>query len=375
MKVGIVYPYFAHYRGPLIEELLEDNYKDYYFLGGTIVPNNLKSLKLHPFEGEKANRFIKLKNLWFFNYFLIQFNLIKTIRREKFSCLIFFGDWKYLSYWYTLFYCRRNKIPCLFWGHGVLDNKKDLNTKLKYEFLELFPKGGLLYSEKAKKTMIKGGYKKELRVIYNSIDYKKQLYYNDNAKQEKFNLFKNDYPYVIFSGRLINIRKLDVLLKAVSILKAGNTELNVLIIGNGPMEESLKRMTNDLNLDDNVIFYGACYDEKILAQFFKNSMCSVFPGPIGLSLIHGMTYGTPVIINDNYDSQKPEIEAFVEGQTGFVFAENDALSLSNVLTRMLDLSTDTRNKMKAKSAEIIKEKYNPLVQTNLINKRIDEIFS
>ena len=122
-KVGIVYPFFAHYRGAIINELLNSKEYDFYFLGGTGRNKSFSSLKLYDFN--HSNRFIKLNNLWFFNHFLLQFNLMRTLKNEKFDFVIFFGDWKYLSYWFPIIWLKHKNIP-VYWKPNLTVRAKEM---------------------------------------------------------------------------------------------------------------------------------------------------------------------------------------------------------------------------------------------------------
>ena len=55
---------------------------------------------------------------------------------------------------------------------------------------------------------------------------------------------------------------------------------------------------------------------------FDASVC-VCPAAVGLTAIHALSYGCPVISNDNVETQMPEFESIVEGETGSLFKEND----------------------------------------------------
>lgn len=372
MRIAIIYPYFAHYRGPIIKKLSEDKENEYVFLGGTKTPKGLKSVKIHNFDEDK--NFIRLKNFWISDCFLFQTGLIKVLESNDFDILVFFGDWKYLSYWKAVKHFTKKNTPCLFWSHGVLKNNEGFNNKLKYRFFNIFEKGGFLYSSSAKEVMKSSGYDKELSVIYNSLDYinqKKYLEYKNYKTTEK--LFSNEYPYLIFSGRFIPIRKLNLLLESIKELKNKGVYLNLLLVGNGPTEKELKSQVRMLKIDKQVNFYGACYDELLMSKLFKESECCVFPGPIGLTLIHAMTYGVPVVTNDNIEGHKPEIDAFIPNQTGVLFKDNDSNSLSLAIEKVLNLSSEEKSLMKKKSKEIVERKYNPIVQVELMNKRFREL--
>ena len=59
----------------------------------------------------------------------------------------------------------------------------------------------------------------------------------------------------------------------------------------------------------------------------------VSPGNVGLTAMHALVYGIPVISHSNAAAQMPEFEAITPGLTGELFKENDVFSLCESLTR------------------------------------------
>jgi len=149
--------------------------------------------------------------------------------------------------------------------------------------------------------------------------------------------------------------------------------LNALVIGNGPHSAFLINYVRLLNISDQVYFYGACYDEILLCKFFVNSLALVFPGPIGLSAIHSLTYGVPVITNDNEARHKPEFEAIIDGGNGFLFKDGCYISLSTVLKKLLNLTDSEKEMLKITAVDVIKENYTPQKQALLIFQHISNI--
>lgn len=372
MKVAVVYPFFAHYRGSIIESLKNDFSFDFHFIGGTRKNGPYSSLKLYEFTDN--DNFSEVKNYWMFNYFLWQKDLIRKIKDNNFDAVILFADWKYLSTWGVISYLRKRNIPFLFWSHGMLHDKPSITNKIKMFFFTLFDNGGFVYDNRAKRIMESKGYRNPLVVIYNSLDLDKQLQIVkslDNTILDDDSKIK--FPYVIFSGRIIKERKLEILFDALQSLSVKGIRINALIIGDGPHLEALKAYLNNLKVANQVIFYGSCYNEKLLAKFFINSIACVFPGPIGLTAIHSLTYGTPVITNDNIDMQKPEIEAVEEGMTGAFYKEGNAESLAVKIQYFNDLSSELRASFKENCINQVKEKFNAQNQHRIINKALHKI--
>ena len=128
-------------------------------------------------------------------------------------------------------------------------------------------------------------------------------------------------------------------------------------------------MVGDLGLTNQVWFYGACYDERRIAELLYNADLCVSPGNVGLTAMHAMTFGCPVISNDNFSTQMPEFEAIEDGKTGTFFKENDIESLAEAISRWRDSSPD-RELVRKACYKVIDEKYNPHLQLETLKKVI-----
>jgi len=75
-------------------------------------------------------------------------------------------------------------------------------------------------------------------------------------------------PVEILSvGRLVEKKGFPILLRAVAILKQRGVAFRLRIVGTGPEEEDLRRMTTGLALNEEVLFEGAMPHEKLLPLF------------------------------------------------------------------------------------------------------------
>jgi glycosyltransferase involved in cell wall biosynthesis len=125
--------------------------------------------------------------------------------------------------------------------------------------------------------------------------------------------------FFLFVGRLTKEVRLDIAIKALSILNLQQASAAMIIIGDGVELNTLKQLVKNLNL--NVEFRGAIYDEKLLAPLFLQAAGVVSPGKVGLLAVHALAYGTPVITNGNFEEQMPEAEAIKDGLTGSLCKE------------------------------------------------------
>lgn len=257
-----------------------------------------------------------------------------------------------------------------FWTHGLYGNE----SKRQLFFKKLMYKnatGVFLYGNYAKKIMIDNGFdESKLYVVYNSLNYEEHLALRKIMGQSNIYIdyFGNDNPTIILIGRLNRRKKIELLIEAVEQLNRKNFLVNVVIVGDGTSKEELFRLTCEKNINNQFWFYGACYDEKTNAELIFNSDLCIVPGDIGLTALHAMTFGVPVISHDYFPSQGPEFEIITPGVTGVFFKNGDAISLSEVIYKWLNSSTYNRDTIRQQCYSIVDEKWNPQAQIKIFEK-------
>jgi len=147
---------------------------------------------------------------------------------------------------------------------------------------------------------------------------------------------------------------------------------NLVLVGEGPEREMLRQKAEQLRLTDRVWFYGACYEEEELGRLFYNATLTVSPGNIGLTAIHSMMYGTPVLTHDTFSHQMPEAEAVKEGRTGLFFKENDLRDLSNKIQQWMHCNRD-RDDIRKKCFEMVDTYFNPYYQIDVMKRALGNI--
>lgn len=353
---------FPKYRESLWKLLIEEDQYDFnifYSIGdlnGIKSESNTKSKKLHILK----NYFINSRLIW-------QSKVIGVVCSKKIDIAIFMGEMNVISTWIAVFICKLRNIEICFWGHGIYGNESKIKKFFRLLFLSLADRL-LLYEKRAKKILIEGGFHKEkLEIIYNSLyyDHQKKLFHKlESENSSGLPYFKNDYPILLYVGRLTKQKKLEILIKSIYELVKSNFKVNLLIIGNGDQEFYLKSLIKKLKIN-NVYFYGAEYDEEKLSGLIYNSDLCVSPGNIGLTAMHALSYGTPVASHDNFNNQMPEVESIIEGENGFLFREGDPLDLARKIKSFLKVKLD-----KKKVSKIINKKYNPHYQKKIFDKLI-----
>lgn len=139
---------------------------------------------------------------------------------------------------------------------------------------------------------------------------------------------------ILFIGRLTAKAQLSLVLDALARIPAPQRP-RLEVIGAGEEQGQLERQSHLLRLEDSVFWHGAIIDEARIASIANRCRLFVYPGEVGLSLIHAMAYGLPAIVHSDRWRQMPEFAAFEDNVTGRSFDRGDASSLAGILTEML----------------------------------------
>jgi len=374
-KILFITNFFPSYRKSIWEKLLNNNKADVKFYFDPIQNEGIQVEDLFFSESNKLkNSFKEVKNFYFFGRVIWQSKIIKECLLASFNQAIFIGDMNILSTWIGLLICRVRNKKTILWTHGFYGNENYIKRLLRILFYSLGNKY-LLYEQRGKKLMIKAGFdSSKIFVIYNSLDYGLQkkyfeTYQKNNIKKE-FTFFKNSkLKTILFLGRLTSVKKIDLLIKSLKKLNFQKVNFNLLIIGEGPQESLLKKMSKEGLEKGWIYFYGKTYEESELSKLIYSSDLMVSPGNTGLNSIHTLSYGTPVGTHNNFDKQMPEAAIIEDKKTGFFFNENDSDDLSIKID--LWFSKFNINLTRAERRRIIDEKYNPEFQIKEIQKALD----
>lgn len=367
-KKGIccIFNFGSHYRSSIYQLMDKDLECDFYF--GNKLPGNIKAMDYNSLSGYKKT----LKNVWIIGNYYWQRSSVRIIFKP-YKHIIMEGEPYCLSSWFILFLAKLFGKKTYTWTHGWYGRESYVKRIIKKIFFRM-AHHILLYGNYAKELMINEGFKPEkLSCIYNSLDYDNQLAIRKKLKPSAIysNYFTNENKNLLFVGRLTRSKRLDLLIKALSKLKSQSHNFNLTLIGDGEAKENLVSLVNELGLEKNIWFYGACYDDLKLSGLIYNADICVSPGNIGLTAMHAMVFGTPVITHNDYRYQGPEFEAVNEGITGTFFEYNNSDSLAESIIRWFNKTKD-RNVIRMNCYEIIDARYNPHFQISLLNKIIHE---
>lgn len=286
----------------------------------------------------------------------------------RYDAYILTGNPGIRSNWIIALIARVLGRPVYLWSHGLHGDETGWKLRKNLWYFRL---AGhlLLYGERPYRLLLDRGFPAErMTVIYNSLDYDKQAAIRARIGDGDFirNYFGTDLPLLTFVGRLTASKRLDLLLETMVRLEREGAPCNLVLIGDGPVREELERQVETLGLADRVWFYGETYDDQIIGTFLYHSAACVSPGNVGLTAIHSLMFGTPVVTHGNGNRQGPEYEAIEPGVSGSLFAEGDAADLATGIRPWATLDPLRRETVRQACYRIIDEKFNPDRQMELL---------
>lgn len=304
-KTCLIYNYAQHYRGGVFKLLDKELHCDFYF------GDKMGDVKKMDYS-ELSNFKKELKNRTLFEPFYWQSGAV-SLFFKNYKKYIVLGEYYCLSTWILLFLCKFSKKHTYLWTHGWYGNEGLLKKMIKKIFFKLSD-GIFLYGNYAKVLMLNEGFNEnKLHVIYNSLGYDSQLKIRETLKESDIytNHFKNDFPTIIFIGRLTKVKNLEQIIELQKGLQNKKINVNLIFVVDGEEKEKLESLAVH-HCIKNIWFYGACYDEVVLGELIYNATMCISPGNVGLTAMHAMVYGTPVLTNNNFAGQMPEFEAILK---------------------------------------------------------------
>jgi len=279
--------------------------------------------------------------------------------------LVISGNPRILSNYFIIILARFKKIKIVCWSHGWTAGSHGFLSKCRIKMMRFYD-AVLLYTEKEVEIFVdKKLCKKPLYYLNNGLNYERIRTIYDSVPDKEKN---DDLIEMIFCGRLTS--KSNILMLIRSVKKLGSN-FRLTIVGDGELFVECESLISELEIK-NVCLIGAIYDEYKLCELYKSSDLFVYPGKVGLSLIHAFSHGLPAVLHDNAEEQMPEYAASNENNTVYFDFYNEC-SLVNSIMFFSKLSKKKKHQMSLSSIDIVKSKFNTSAMVNNFIKMVDEI--
>lgn len=270
-----------------------------------------------------------------------QSGLIRMALSNEHQVHVYWGEAHRISTWLSALLSRARGKRVVFWTHGIYGNEPPFKGWVRRTFYRLAD-ALLLYGDYAKQLLIKDGFDgRRLYVIKNSLDVARQneLYEKTRSRAQSLRaeLFPGGGKVLVFVGRLTPQKRLGMLLDALKTLTDEGHNYSLLLVGDGSERAPLAERARELGIEKRVLFYGACYDDEALAPLIAMADLCVSPGEVGLTAMHALVFGTPVVTHDNFAEQMPEFEAIVHGKSGAFYRYGDPADLCLKIKEVLSL--------------------------------------
>lgn len=248
--------------------------------------------------------------------------------KSDFDLVVGYNFITYLVAWKV---SKKLKIPCSLRYHDVwIGHWKENIGYLGYfgEILERYILSRdidkiITVSDYTAKNLEKFFPKEKIETVHNIVEF-------DN----EFEAPKFENKTVTCVSRLVEYKKIDDLILAISQLHHDYPDLMCKIIGTGPMEDKLKDLVKEHDLENNIEFLGFVEKHEDVLKTIKSSYLFCLPSKVegfGIVIIEALGCEVPFIAS-NID---PVIEA--SGKKGGLFFEvEDYKDLSSKIKLLLD---------------------------------------
>ena len=301
----------------------------------------LKSLNIFRF-GRRAT------SLW------MLYQIFPFLDKEPYDIIqCHFGHIGYLAILVKEIGAIKGKVVTTF--HGA-----DIATQLTVQPAEycgdLFQKGDLFLpiSERWKDGIIKLGCDKEKIIVHRmGIDTKR---FAPTSCQNKY----NGKIHLLTVARLVEKKGIEYGIRAVSKILKEHPNVEYKIVGEGELENCLKKLINDLKVNENVKLLGRKQQEEII-ELMQHEDIMLAPSitssegdqeGIPVSLMEALAMGLPVVSTQH--SGIPELVQ--NGKFGFLVPERDADALADKLEYLIE-HPELRREMGQLGRQYVQENY------------------
>ena len=137
---------------------------------------------------------------------------------------------------------------------------------------------------------------------------------------------------LVFLGRLVSDKGLDVLIEALPLLERVNLRPSLLVVGGGPDEGPLRERCRAYGIEAQVTFAGVQRGEALVSLLNRSSIMvvpSVWEEPFGIVALEGIACGCVVVAAES--GGLPE----AVGPCGIMFPKGDRDALAATLASLL----------------------------------------
>jgi glycosyltransferase involved in cell wall biosynthesis len=163
--------------------------------------------------------------------------------------------------------------------------------------------------------------------------------HKDELKKKKLQIFEKDYINIISVGRLIPERNHDILIHSFIKLLNKGLSVKLILVGDGPQMGNLKKIVDENNINDKVLFAGTVSVNKV-SDYLIDADIYVSPTSVdnyGTAVVEAASHALPIITTKiGFPG-----ELIIDKETGFFIPARD----SEILFEKLKVLVLDKNKI------------------------------
>ncbi len=263
--------------------------------------------------------------------------LIEYLRQNDIRAVIMSG-YRYISYLHTIRYCGLNRLPLFVNNDSNIRGDRRLSATKRRVKKQLYS----WWLRRSSGVMSMGDYGDQFFTYYGADpsriyrvpcwpDYDAFAHVNTQRLhqfRQKFGLLP-DRKFILFSGRLVALKRVDLLIDAFAAIAAQRPDWDLLIVGDGVLRDELQCRV-PVSLRQRVAWTGFL-DGPEIALAYHAAEVLVVPSDRdawGLVVLEAMAAGLTVVASDVVGASH---ELVTDGVSGRIFATGDCESLGQAL--------------------------------------------
>jgi glycosyltransferase involved in cell wall biosynthesis len=224
-------------------------------------------------------------------------------------------------------------------------------------------------SKAVEKNLLEMGIpKNKIQVIYGGVQVVKILPKEDIVQlRASYGISEKDIVFGM-AARLSEVKGHQYLIQAADQVLKKRKDVKFIIAGTGPLEHKLKKMVQDLKIEDSVVFTGFIKDVENIYNIMDVNMITSSSEALCLSLIEGMSLGKPMIGTEV--GGVPEL--VIQNQTGLLVPVADVEALAGAIEELAG-NSELRSSMGQNAEKMMMEKFSASEMTAEIYKLYQEV--
>jgi len=162
---------------------------------------------------------------------------------------------------------------------------------------------------------------------------------------------------LLYVGRLSVEKGVDVLLRAIPLIRESVPGVQLTVVGDGPARPALETLAGDLEIKEAITFTGQV-ENQLLGDFYRAGAACVLPSlwmeNCPVTALESLAHGMPLLASDLGGLS----EIVRPGTTGLLFPRGDHRKLAEQAVRLLEAPEPAR-RLGTEALEVFRRDYSP----------------